>query len=1140
MSAVLADRFELEDTLGRGAGGVVHVAVDRQLRCRVALKRFAACDPGELAQFKAEFRIRKGLDHPNLVTLYELFVADDGGFFTMEVVADARPFTAALHAAVVARDEPAARDLLTQLVHGVAATHDAGIIHRDLKPANLLVDGRGRVVILDFGLAMSVRQPDHESSGTLEYMAPEALWGESATASDWFSVGALLYEAVLGHLPWRRDDVHQRFTRVRADAALGPHTWPWLAALAHDLLAIEAGARPTDAALRARFPDARAEVPAALEVPFVGRIGELTALREALAVVVAGSGCVVTLSGPSGAGKSRLVDSFLSELQGRGDVAVLRGSCHYTEHLPLAALDPLVDELARLLRSPAVAARGDAPIVGAAARLFPALAGEAAPHEASTLLPTELRRLALDDLRRLLRWLGSHVALVLTIDDAQWGDGESGEILRELLVPESGARALVLLVYRDGEARGSLAESLRDWNPARRFDLALGPLSDVDIADLLRRTTDVDEASALELARRANGSPFVGRELAHALRTVGPQLAAADPSALLHARLASLAPDERRLASLTALAGRPLPRSVALAAAGLAEDGFLTALALERGSVLAGFPGDEHRIGIYHDQLRGALLAALAPDETRGLHGDLAEALERAPRVDLELLLGHLLGAGRNPRAIEVAVDAAEQATARLAFDRAAVLLQRALDAGTTGPQRVELLRRQGQAWRDAGIGARAAESFHQAASLADTAKDEAQADTLWADAAEEMVRHGRTDEGEQVFRRLLRRSKVSLPRRPATAMLLGLARRVRLWWRGLDGPIVDVANLDPAARARQELMWKAANSLSLSRFPFSFCLLGQLVLEALADGNRLQLVRTLGSEAAFSAALGGRFARRADTLMHRLDELVQPDAAPELRAGLHSFRALVAWNRGRFRDAVTDCDAFCELVRRELPGRAWELAVIEVHACSALFHLGDVAALSNRVPAALAAALDRGDRFAANHLRLGDAGSYLLLRNEPALARKVLAEAEADLSLGPSIETYYYTLLKLRVELHEGHHADAWAAIERLWPALTAGQIFAVEMARCLLHHLRGRTLLGLLGERPPAKLRRRHELELDRSLAVLRKATIPVGPALAADLHASRVALTGDPEQTRRARSAAAELLARAHLSLPLPPVR
>ena len=75
MSALLADRFELEDTLGRGAGGVVHVAVDRQLRCRVALKRFAACDPGELAQFKAEFRIRKGLDHPNLVTLYELFVA---------------------------------------------------------------------------------------------------------------------------------------------------------------------------------------------------------------------------------------------------------------------------------------------------------------------------------------------------------------------------------------------------------------------------------------------------------------------------------------------------------------------------------------------------------------------------------------------------------------------------------------------------------------------------------------------------------------------------------------------------------------------------------------------------------------------------------------------------------------------------------------------------------------------------------------------------------------------------------------------------------------------------------------------------------------------------------------------------------
>ncbi|MBK7830024.1 serine/threonine-protein kinase [Nannocystis sp.] len=1136
MSVVLVERFELGDSLGRGASGVVHMATDRHLRRPVALKMFPARDPAELATLKAEFRIRKGLDHPNLVTLYELFVHDDGGFFTMEVIEGRRPFGAAFHAAVAAGDEVTARSLLTQLVHGVAATHDAGIVHRDLKPGNLLVDSRGRVVVLDFGLAMSTRQPDHATSGTLEYMAPEALWGQTTLASDWFSVGALLYEAIAGRLPWPRDDVHQRFTRVRADVELAPRVWPWLAAAVHDLLAVEAAARPTDAALRTSFPGAGARPPAPLAVPFVGRTAELAALRDALVRVHAGAGCLVTLSGPSGAGKSRLVECFLGELQGRGDVAVLRGSCHYTEHLPLAALDPLVDELARLLRSPALdATRSSAPAVGAAARLFPVLADDAAAlSEAPTLLPTELRRQAIFDLRRLLRWLGSQVALVLTIDDAQWGDRESSEILRELLAEADGARALVLLVYRDGEERGALAEALRDWTLASRVDLALGPLADAEIASLLHHTGGVDEATALDMARRAHGSPFVGRELVQALRTFGPRLDASDPAALLHARLASLTPDERRLAQLTALAGRPLPRAVALAAAGLAEDGFLTALALERSSVLAGFPGDEHRLGVYHHQLRGALLAALAPAETSALHGDLADAIEQAPRADLELLLGHLLGAGRNARAIDVAVDAAQQARARLAFDRAAILLQKGLDAGAAGPRRVELYRLQGQSWRDAGIGARAAESFREAASLADPKDSSDLADVLWAEAAEEMVRHGRTEEGELVFRRLLRRRKISLPRRPAAAMLIGLARRVRLWWRGLHTPITDASSLAPAAQARQELMWKAANSLSLSRFPFSFCLLGQLVLEALEHGNRLQLVRTLGSEAAFSAALGGRLSRRADTLMRRLGELVRQGDPAEMHAGQHSFRALVAWNRGRWREVVADCDAFCALVRRELPGRAWDLAVMEVHACSALFHLGDTAALSARVPAALAAAQDRGDRFAVNHLRLGDAGSYLLLRDEPTQARRALAEAEADLSLGPSIETYYYTLLKLRTELHEAHYADAWAAIERLWPALTAGQIFAVEVARCLLHHLRGRTLVGLLAEHPTPKLRKRHEQALGRSLATLRKATIAAGPALAADLHASRVALTGDREQTQKARTAAAALLTRAELSL------
>lgn len=1131
MTSLIEDRFEVGERLGAGSMGVVFAAVDHQLRREVALKTLPTLAAEDLAALKAEFRIRKSLAHPNVVALYELFAADERCFFTMERIAG-RSFAKALAATCAAKDEARARHLVTQLVHGVAATHDAGILHRDLKPDNILVESAGRVVLLDFGLAVRATQHAGDVSGTLAYMAPEALWGRSSAASDWFSVGALLYEAIAGELPWPPRELGWRSRRVAAEAVITQHSWAWLGVLVDELLAVDVSARPTGDQLCVRFPDDRTTFTRRMSAPFTGRETELAELAAARARTQTGETCIVSLRGPSGAGKSRLLGHFLGQLRGEPGTAVLEGACHHTEHLPLAALDPLIDELAALLRSPAFKQMlAEAPPIAAAARLFPTLADLSAETEATetaeateTLLPTELRHQALSALRHLLRWLSGHVFLVISIDDAQWGDAASAAILRELLDPSEGARALVILSSRTGESEGPLVDALAGTeSTATCIHVDVGPLDDAGVAALLRQAAAIDDTQADRLVRQANGSPFIALELARALRAGGAGVGEASPAALLSLRLAALSDDERRLARLASLAGRPLPRSLVLDAAGLLDGGLLTTLALEQASILAGFPGDEPQLGIYHDQIRRALLDELAGEDMRSLHGELADALERAPRDEPELLLTHLLEAGRNERAITVAFTAADAAAARLAFERAAEILQRALDAGAVGPVRVDVLRRQGAAWRDAGIGARATESFHAAAELADQVAD-AESEALWTDTAEEMVRHGRVEEGEAIFRRLLAQQRVRLPRRPAVAMALGLARRVRLWWRGFDSP-VDVSAIPPADLARQELMWKAANSLSLTQFPFSFCLTGALLHEALERGNRLQLVRTLGSEAAFSAALGGpRFNRRAESLMARVEALVTETDDALLHAGLHSYRGIVAWNRGRFRDTVRACDAFSELIRRELPGRAWDLAVSDVHTGSALYHLGEAEALAARVPGAIAAASDRGDRFAVNQLRLGDSGSYLLLRGDYAGARRVLAEAEAELSLGPTIETYYYTLLRLRLELAEARPGDAWSTIERLWPRLEAGQILAVEMARCLLHHLRGQALLGLLRETSDARGRRRHERALNGSLRALRRVSAPQGGALALDLEARR--LRDDArgsEPARRARACA-----------------
>jgi len=199
---LLAGRYRIIALLGKGGMGEVYRADDLTLGQPVALKFLpdeAARDEGLLERFKNEVRIARRVSHPNVCRVYDVGEVEGHTFFTMEYV-DGEDLASLLRR-IGRLPEDKALDIARQLCAGLAAAHTKGVLHRDLKPANIMLDGRGQVVITDFGLAGVVDQIHGAEvrSGTPAYMAPETLAGkEVSTRSDIYSLGLVLYEVFTG------------------------------------------------------------------------------------------------------------------------------------------------------------------------------------------------------------------------------------------------------------------------------------------------------------------------------------------------------------------------------------------------------------------------------------------------------------------------------------------------------------------------------------------------------------------------------------------------------------------------------------------------------------------------------------------------------------------------------------------------------------------------------------------------------------------------------------------------------------------------------------------------------------------------------------------------------------------------------
>lgn len=548
-------------------------------------------------------------------------------------------------------DEARLRSSLAGLFQGLFALHNAGKVHRDIKPSNVLVSDEGRVVLLDFGLTTDVtmtrRSEQKHIVGTVEYMSPEQASSKKVgPAADWYSVGVMLYEALTSKLPFSGPPIRVLLAKQKTDpprpSELVPDLPHDLDVLCSALLRRDPESRPTVEEIADILQlDDRARVPTrhinfhtiGSEIIFVGREAELKTLHAAYRRMLAGSFESVVIEGVSGVGKSALAHQFISALSRDKPPLVLRGRCYERETAPFKAFDGIIDDIVRCLRKHSCQSFPELQDFDSQflLRLFPslnriAIFSRRSPPENIAQNPKEFQNWAFDAFKQLLFILSSKLSIIVMIDDVQWIDEDSIQLLQHLTNGIDVPKLMLLVTARYSSEKMA---SVLDWNSVlspthERIHLRL--LDENESLEMVRLVLEKENLAthieAEQIASESAGHPLYIAELIQHIATGAEDWRSLRLDDVIWNRVRTLPGSTRRLLETICVLGTPFKKDNLQNLTFLTSEDFYNGMRelIASNLIRSEGPSQTHRVETYHDKVREAVLERLGPARLTKAH----------------------------------------------------------------------------------------------------------------------------------------------------------------------------------------------------------------------------------------------------------------------------------------------------------------------------------------------------------------------------------------------------------------------------------------------------------------------------------------------------------------------------------------